>query len=122
MVSARPPGTPMLSPIFTKSSVGRVRSIMSSAVRPGLAPTLASSPSRMAYLRLAKTMVVTSRFSRAWVHSPWIVYIAEPSASRVTTRRPGQATAAPVASGMPWPMAPPVMAIQSCGAASCVSG
>ena len=43
--------------------------------------------------------VVTSRPSRAWVHSDCSVYIALPSASRLTTWRSGQATAAPVASG-----------------------
>ena len=51
---------------------------------------------------------MTSRLSRAWVHSDWIVYIAEPSPSRLSTGRPGQATAAPVATGRPWPIAPPV--------------
>ena len=41
--------------------------------------------------------VVTSSDSRACVHSDWIVYIAEPSASSASTGRSGQATAAPVA-------------------------
>ena len=31
-------------------------------------------------------IVVTSRPSRAWVHSAWIVYMAEPSASREIDR------------------------------------
>ncbi len=35
-----------------------------------------------------------SRFSRAWVHSAEMVYMALPSASKHTTGRPGQATAA----------------------------
>ena len=53
-------------------------------------------------------IVVTSSPSRAIVHSAWIVYIAEPSASRQTTGRPGAPTAAPVAAGSPQPIAPPV--------------
>ena len=69
-------------------------------------------------MRLANTMVVTSRFSRAWVHSACSVYIAEPSACSVDDAPPGRADAAPVASGMPLPMAPPVLVIQSCGAAA----
>ena len=60
-----------------------------------------------------KITVVTSRFSRAWVHNDWSVYIALPSASRDSTFRSGQATAAPVATGIPWPMAPPVRQSQS---------
>ena len=51
--------------------------------------------------------VVTSRLSRAWVHRAWMVYMALPSASTQTVLRPGVATAAPVAAGRPWPMAPP---------------
>ena len=39
-----------------------------------------------------------------------------PSACSVTTLRSGHATAAPVASGRPMPMAPPVSMSQSCGA------
>ena len=53
-------------------------------------------------------IVVTSRPSRAWVHSDWIVYMAEPSASRLTTGRPAAPIAAPVAAGMPQPIEPPV--------------
>lgn len=45
--------------------------------------------------------VVTSRFSRAWLHNPEIVYIADPSDSRHNTGRSGAATAAPTAAGMP---------------------
>ncbi len=58
-------------------------------------------------------IVVTSRPSRAWVHSDWSVYIALPSAWRLITGRSGHATAAPVASGMPKPMEPPVSVSQS---------
>src|SRR5690349_22492083 len=61
--------------------------------------------------------VVTSSPSRAWVHSAWSVYIAEPSASRQSTGRSGQATAAPVAAGSPQPIAPPLRNSQSCGGA-----
>ena len=45
------------------------------------------------------------------------MYIAAPSPFSDTTLRPGQATAAPTARGMPWPIAPPVSASQSCGRA-----
>ena len=55
-----------------------------------------------------KITTVTSSCSRAIVHSDWIVYIAEPSASSASTGRSGQATAAPMATGRPWPIAPPV--------------
>ena len=58
-------------------------------------------------------IVVTSRFSRACVHSDCSVYIALPSASRFKTLRSGHATAAPVATGMPCPIAPPVSVNQS---------
>ncbi|MCY1530693.1 hypothetical protein D9M68_658920 [compost metagenome] len=97
-------------------------SSMSSAVLPGFAPTPASSPSRIAYLRLASTTTVTSSRSRAMVHSDCSVYMAEPSACSDTTRRSGAATAAPTASGRPSPMAPPVSCSQSCGAAWTVPG
>ena len=53
-------------------------------------------------------IVVTSSSSRACVHSAWIVYMAEPSASSEITGRPGAPTAAPVAAGRPQPIAPPV--------------
>ncbi len=86
---------------------------MSIAVRPGLAPTLASSPIRISYFRFDNKTVVTSSFSRAWVHSDCTVYIAEPSACRLITRRPGAPIAAPVAIGMPPPIAPPVTFSQS---------
>ena len=55
-----------------------------------------------------KITTVTSSCSRAIVHSDWIVYIAEPSPSSANTGRSGQAIAAPIATGSPWPMAPPV--------------
>ena len=58
--------------------------------------------------------------SRACVQSACSVYIALPSASRQTTLRSGQATAAPVASGMPWPIAPPVRREPACGGAPAV--
>src|SRR3954470_15824925 len=44
-------------------------------------------------------MVTTLRFSRAWVHNDWIVYIALPSPTMHITLRSGQATAAPGATG-----------------------
>src|SRR5690348_15125922 len=43
-----------------------------------------------------------------------------PSPSRQTTLRSGQATAAPVASGIPIPIDPPMFDSQSCGAADLV--
>ena len=66
--------------------------------------------------------VVTSRPSRAWVHSDCSVYIALPSACRLITGRSGHATAAPVATGMPNPIEPPVSVSQSCGGAPAVAG
>ena len=77
--------------------------------------------SRIAYERLLKMTVVTSSPSRACVHSADSVYMALPSASSASTRRPGQAIAAPVASGSPWPMDPPVRVSQSCGGAPAVA-
>ena len=95
-------GTPRPSREPTKSMSGRWRSNMSSACGPGSpAPVRDSSRFRMAYERLLKITVVTFRPSRAWVHSAWNVYMAEPSASRLSTGRSGAATAAPVATGMP---------------------
>ena len=69
-----------------------------------------------------KITVVTLRFSRACVHSAWIVYIALPSASRLSTGRSGHATAAPTASGMPMPIEPPMFCSQVCGCAWRVAG
>src|SRR3954447_12779384 len=65
--------------------------------------------------------VVTSSPSRACVHSAWIVYIAEPSPSRLSTGRSGAATAAPVATGGPQPIEPPVRNSQSCSGAPAVA-
>jgi hypothetical protein len=62
-------------------------------------------------------MTVTSRFSRAIVQSDCTVYIAAPSPFSEITLRSGAATAAPTATGIPWPIAPPVNDSQSCGAA-----
>ena len=61
-----------------------------------------------------------SSASRACVHKACTVYIALPSACSETTRRSGQATAAPVASGIPSPIEPPMLDIQSCGIADLV--
>lgn len=69
---------------------------------------------------LAKTTTVMSRSSRAMVQSAWTVYIAAPSPFRLSTLRSGAATAAPMASGRPMPMAPPVRASTSCGRAVAV--
>src|ERR1044072_1918180 len=63
-----------------------------------------------------------SRFSRACVHSAWMVYIAEPSAWMLSTLRSGQAIAAPVAIGMPRPIEPPMFCSQVCGCALRVEG
>jgi hypothetical protein len=70
---------------------------------------------------LLKMTVVMSSCSRAWVHNAEIVYMARPSASRARTGRSGQASAAPAASGRPWPIAPPVRVSQSCGGAPAVA-
>src|SRR5215470_11311374 len=65
-------------------------------------------------------MVTTSRPSRAWVHSAWIVYIALPSPTMQITLRSGQAIAAPVATGVENPIEPPMLVSQSCGCAPAV--
>src|SRR5665213_2936770 len=94
------PGTPIAFASPTQSRFGLPRSSMSSALRPGLpAPTLASSPFKIWYVRFANSKVVTSSPSRACVHSACRVYRPLPSPSRQTTLRSGQATAAPVATG-----------------------
>ena len=97
---------------------------MSMAVRPGLAPTAKYSPIRIWYLRLERMTVVTGSFSRACVQRPCTVYIAEPSACRPSTRRRFRRArspiAAPIASGTPSPIAPPMICSQSCGAAQWV--
>src|SRR3712207_8046318 len=51
---------------------------------------------------------------------PYTTLFRSPSACRQTTFRSGQAIAAPVASGGPMPIAPPVTSSQSCGSAPCV--
>jgi hypothetical protein len=55
------------------------------------------------------------RFSRAAVHSPWIVYIADPSPISATTGRSGSASFTPIAAGRPQPMPPPRMPKKLCG-------
>src|SRR2546423_986272 len=73
-------------------------------------------------MRLANTMVVTLRPSRAWVQSDCSVYIALPSPTMQITLRSGQATAAPVATGVENPIEPPMFCSQSWGAAAAVGG
>ena len=65
------------------------------------------------YEALLKTIDTTCSFSRAMVHSAWIVYIAVPSPTSASTGRFGRAMAAPTALGKPWPMAPPVSVMRS---------
>src|SRR3954453_15791773 len=67
-------------------------------------------------------MVVTLRPSRAWVHSDCSVYIALPTPTMQITLRSGQATAAPVATGVENPIEPPMFCSQSWGAAAAVGG
>src|ERR1700722_7382584 len=67
-------------------------------------------------------MVSTLRPSRAWVHSDCKVYIALPSPTMQITLRSGQATAAPVATGVENPIEPPMFCSQSCGADAAVGG
>src|SRR5438045_9541345 len=73
-------------------------------------------------MRLANTMVVTLRPSRAWVQSDCNVYIALPSPTMQITLRSGHATAAPVATGVENPIEPPMFCSQSWGAAAAVGG
>src|SRR5205807_5751142 len=73
-------------------------------------------------MRLANTIVTTLRPSRAWVHSDCSVYIALPSPTMQITLRSGQATAAPVATGVEKPIEPPMFCSQSCGALADVGG
>src|ERR1700760_123417 len=73
-------------------------------------------------MRLANTMVRTLRFSRAWVHRDWMVYIALPSPTMQITLRSGLATAAPVATGGEKPIEPPMFCSQSCGLDAAVGG
>src|SRR6266581_3696992 len=51
-----------------------------------------------------------------------MVYIALPSPTKQITLRSGQATAAPVATGVEKPIEPPMFCSQSCGAAAAVGG
>src|SRR3981189_2704874 len=73
-------------------------------------------------MRLANTIVTTLRPSRACVHNDCSVYIALPSPTMQITLRSGQAIAAPVATGVEYPIEPPRFWIQSCGAATAVNG
>src|ERR1700720_4966635 len=73
-------------------------------------------------MRLANTIVTTLRPARAWVHSDCSVYIALPSPAMQITLRAGQATDAPVATGVENPIEPPMFCSQSCGAAAAVGG
>src|SRR5579863_2215379 len=73
-------------------------------------------------MRLANTIVVTLRPSRACVHSDCRVYMALPSPTMQITLRSGQATAAPVATGVEKPIEPPMFCNQSCGADAAVGG
>src|SRR5271170_7464950 len=115
-------GTPMPFARCTQSRVGRLMSNKSAARGPGgPTPRPANSRCSTAYVRLAKTTVVTFRPSRAIVHSACTVYILLPSAVRHNTRRVGQATAAPTASGRAIPIEPPVFPSQSWGGAPVVA-
>src|SRR6516165_8502241 len=51
-----------------------------------------------------------------------MVYIALPSPTMQITLRSGQATAAPVATGVENPIEPPMFCSQSCGGAAAVGG
>src|ERR1700680_3564241 len=73
-------------------------------------------------MRLADTIVGTLRPSRAWGHRDCRVYIALRSPTMQITLRSGQATAAPVATGVENPIEPPMFCSQSCGAAAAVGG
>src|SRR3984893_10358950 len=73
-------------------------------------------------MRLANTIVGTLGPSRAWGHSDCRVSIALPSPTMQITLGSGQATAAPVATGVENPIEPPMFCSQSCGAAAAVGG
>ena len=120
---ARLAGTPIPVASAMKSRSGRDRS---SRLRAAVAGRRGADPAAVPCRgsrsdRLLKMTVVTSSCSRACVHSAESVYMALPSASSASTGRSGQAIAAPVASGSPWPMAPPVSVSQSCGGAPAVA-
>ena len=101
----------------TQLSSGRARSNSSLDAGPGWAPTASNSPCKILYTRLANTTLTTLSRSRAWVHSDCKAYMPPPSDCKHTVLRSGQATAAPVAQGKPWPIAPPVICNQSLAAA-----
>ena len=68
--STRTEGTPKLRPSPAQSITGFVRSVRARALAPGSAiPARPSSICRMRYLRFAQITLVTSRPSRAMVHS-----------------------------------------------------
>src|SRR5579863_3647877 len=73
-------------------------------------------------MRLANTTVRMLRPSRACVHRDWMVYIELPSPTMQITLRSGQATAAPLATGVENPIEPPMFCNQSCGADAAVGG
>src|SRR5206468_11258731 len=73
-------------------------------------------------MRLANTIVVTLRPSRACVQSDCSVYIALPSPTMQITLRSGHANAAPDATGVENPIEPPMYCSQSWGAAAAVGG
>ena len=84
-------------------------------------PVRCISVSRTRYARLAKITNTIFRCSLAAVHNPWRVYIAAPSPFNEIILRSGHATAAPIETGMPWPIPPPVSISQSCGRADWVA-
>ena len=68
-VSARAASTPIASASWIQLIAGFSISKRSSAARPGLAPTLAISNSRIAYLRLERTTVV---ITHTCIYQGWI--------------------------------------------------
>ena len=66
--------------------------------------------------RFEKIITQTSRFSRAIVHSDWIVH-RRAVTDHADDLASGQATAAPTATGPPKPIEPPMLFSQSCGGA-----
>ena len=72
----------------------------------GIGADIASSPIRIWYLRLDRITVVTSASRAPGSTSPARVYMAEPSACRVITRR-ARARSRPGRQRVPLPMAPP---------------
>ena len=93
---------------------------MSSAFRPGIAGAdigeLALAGSRSCGSRTAPSSRRAPRAPASTAPAPCTC--ALPSPSRQTTLRSGHATAAPVASGMPMPIDPPMFESQSCGCAA----